>query len=185
MAGKHIDHEGLEREDIRALRAAKPPPSMPFTLDKLSHVVLKVSSLEQSVEFYTNVLGLRVSDAYPESMMPGRMLFLRYGRDHHGIALVGGLSGRATNSELHHFAFEVNTLDELFAAREHLRQHGVELTFEGRRRAGQQIAVEFTDPDGHNLEICWNMDQIEGDAPSRPPEQWRTASTLEEAAEAP
>ena len=43
------------------------------------------------------------------------------------------------------------------------------------------VSVIFEDPDGHQLEICWAMDQIApGEAP-RPPEQWRTAASLEEA----
>ena len=27
---------------------------------------------------------------YPSTMMPGGMVFLRFGADHHGLALVGG-----------------------------------------------------------------------------------------------
>jgi len=126
-------------------------------------------------------MGMRVSDAYPESMMPGRMVFLRYNRDHHGIALIGDAAHRSDNTQLHHFAFEVDTLEELFKAREHVRSHGVEVHFEGRRRAGQQVAIEFADPDNHQLEICWNMDQVGPHEQSRPPGQWRTAASLEEA----
>jgi hypothetical protein len=53
--------------------------------------------------------------------------------------------------------------------------------FEGRRRAGVQIAVKFTDPDGHNLEIYWGIDRIDVDQRVRPPNEWRGAATLEEA----
>lgn len=181
MARGVIDKAGLAREDVRALRAAKPPADMPFDLTKLSHVVVKVSDLERSVKFYTEVLGMRVSDAYPETMMPGRMVFLRCNADHHGVALVGGADGPADNSELHHFAFEVATLDELFRARDHLHRHGVAIAFEGRRRAGQQIALEFADPDNHQIEICWGIDQVPPDGPSRPPEEWRETASLEDA----
>ena len=59
-------------------------------LRKLGHVVLNVSDLEASVRFYTDVLGLQISDRYPDSMVPGGMVFLRFDTDHHGIALVGG-----------------------------------------------------------------------------------------------
>ncbi len=34
------------------------------------------------------------------------------------------------------------------------------IDFDGRRRAGVQIAVEFRDPDNHRLEIYWGIDQI-------------------------
>jgi catechol 2,3-dioxygenase len=151
-----------------------------FQLRKLGHVVLNVSDLEASLRFYTGVLGLQISDRYPDSMVPGGMLFLRCNTDHHGVALVGG-ARQSERSSLHHFAFEVATLDEVFRARAWLRQHGVPIHFEGRRRAGCQIAVEFKDPDGNNLEIYWNIDQVGTDGSVRPPSEWRQATTLEDA----
>ena len=51
----------------------------------------------------------------------------------------------------------------------------------GRRRAGCQIAVEFKDPDGSNLEIYWSIDQVGTDGAVRPPSEWRPARTLEHA----
>ncbi len=150
-----------------------------FQLRKIGHVVLNVSDLEASVRFYTEVLGLEVSDRYPESMVPGGMVFLRCNPDHHGVALVGG--ARPTEaSQLNHFAFEVGTLDEVFRARAWLGKHGIPLVFEGRRRAGCQIAVEFRDPDGNNLEIYWNIDQVGTNASARPSSEWRPARTLED-----
>ena len=108
-----------------------------FQLRKIGHVVLNVSDLEAAVRFYTEVLGLQISDRYPESMVPGGMVFLRCNPDHHGVALVG--------------------------------------------RAGCQLAVEFHDPDGNNLEIYWGIDQVGSSGYVRPPSEWRQARTLEEA----
>jgi catechol 2,3-dioxygenase len=162
------------------LRAAAVAP--PFEIKKLGHVVIRVSDLQRSTDFYVNMLGLKVSDVYSEDLMPGGMVFLRFNADHHGVALVGGMQESAkAGGELHHFAFEVATLDEVFHVRNHLRAHGVPIVFEGRRRAGVQIAVEFTDPDGHNLEIYWGIDRIDVDQRVRPPNEWRGAATLEEA----
>src|SRR6266849_1303745 len=62
----------------------------PFALRKLGHVVLNVTDLEASVRFYTEVLGLQVSDRYPTTMVPGGMVFMRVISDHHGVAQVGG-----------------------------------------------------------------------------------------------
>ena len=158
--------------------ATKAPSS--FQLRKIGHVVLNVTDLEASVRFYTDVLGLQVSDRYPDSMVPGGMVFLRCNTDHHGVALVGGASV-SERSSLNHFAFEVGSLDEVFRARAWLGTRGIPIHFEGRRRAGCQIAVEFTDPDGNNLEIYWYIDQIGTDGSVRPASEWRQARTLEDA----
>ncbi len=181
MARGIVDFEGFKREDIRKLREAETPGNIPFRLGKLSHVVVKVADLERSVAFYTKILGFHVTDTYPETMMPGRMVFMRCNADHHGVALVGGAATASENRELHHFAFEVDTLDEVFRARDHLERHGIKISFQGRRRAGQQIAVEFADPDNHQMEICWGIDRIVDGANSRPPEEWREAASLEDA----
>jgi len=167
--------------DVERLKACirKEPP--PFSLNKIGHVVLMVSDLERSVSFYTGALGFRVSDIYGDDMVPGGMVFMRCNPDHHGVALVGGASGPATRRELNHMAFEVGTLDEVFRARNHLRDSGATIVFEGRRRAGVQIAIEFLDPDGHHLEIYWGLDQIGTDGVARPRSEWRGAKSLEEA----
>jgi catechol 2,3-dioxygenase-like lactoylglutathione lyase family enzyme len=152
----------------------------PFQLRKLGHVVLNVTDLDAAVRFYTELLGLTVSDRYPDSMVPGGMVFMRCNADHHGVALVGG-AAKSERTTLNHFAFEVATLDEVFRTRTWLRKHGVTIVFEGRRRAGCQIAVEFQDPDGNNVEVYWGIDQIGTNGSVRPASEWRPARTLEDA----
>jgi catechol 2,3-dioxygenase-like lactoylglutathione lyase family enzyme len=154
---------------------------VPFRIRKIGHVVLRASNLRKSVDFYAGILGFAISDVYPEEMMPGGMVFMRCNPDHHGVALVGGMPGPSEKRELHHFAFEVETLDEVFLARKRLRERGVPIVFEGRRRAGVQIAVEFLDPDGHHLEIYWGLDRVGADGRVRPKDEWREAHTLEDA----
>jgi catechol 2,3-dioxygenase len=184
-----VDFEGMRSAESQALRELRPRADLPFRLTKIGHVVLMSTDLRRSVEFYTGVLGLRVSDVYPETMMKGRMVFMRCAADHHGVALVGAAPGaeeeNAAQRELHHMAFEVATLDEVFRARDFLRKRGVKIEFEGRRRAGCQIAVEFRDPDGHWLEIYWGLDQVGADGRIRPPEEWRECFTLEDAVAMP
>jgi catechol 2,3-dioxygenase-like lactoylglutathione lyase family enzyme len=171
--------------DVEQLRAAVSKAQPPFSLNKIGHVVLMVSDLKRSVEFYTGVLGFKVSDIYGDDMMPGGMVFMRCNPDHHGVALVGGAPGQSQKRELHHMAFEVGTLDEVFRARKHLRNAGARIIFDGRRRAGVQIAVEFLDPDGHNLEIYWGLDQVGSEGITRPAAEWRGAKSLEEALASP
>ena len=176
-----VDLEGIASPEVQRLKNIQPPADLPFELKKLGHMVLMVTDLKRSIDFYTQVMGMRVSDVYPETMMKGGMAFLRFNNDHHGIGLVGGAAAESKNKELHHLAFEVDTVDEVIRAREHLRKHNVKMDFEGRRRAGAQIAVEFRDPDGHVLEIFWGLDKVGPHDHARPPEEWREEFSLEDA----
>lgn len=176
-----VDLEGLNSPEVQALRDVETPDDLPFKVTKLGHVVLMVADLKRSLHFYTQVLGFKVSDVYPASMVPGGMVFLRFNDDHHGVALVGGRREQGSGRDMHHMAFEVATLDEVLLARDHLEHHGVTIDFNGRRRAGCQVAVEFRDPDGHRLEIYWGLDQVPWDGDSRAPEEWAEAHSLEAA----
>jgi len=167
--------------DPRDIKELDRPHGLPFRIGKIGHVVLNVADMRRSVRFYIEVLGFRVSDIYPEEMVPGGMVFMRCNADHHGVALVGSLPERSRNIELNHLAFEVATLDEVLRARDHLRRHEVTIDFEGRRRAGCQIAVEFRDPDNHRLEIFWGLDQVGSDGHARAAAEWKWAHTIEEA----
>ena len=75
--------------DTKELMAQQRPHGLPFRIAKIGHVVINVSDLDRSVGFYTQVLGFSVSDVYPETMVPGGMVFLRCNHDHHALALVG------------------------------------------------------------------------------------------------
>lgn len=171
--------------DDSRLRSLTRPHGLPFRITKIGHVVLNVSDLERSVRFYAETLGFSVSDIYPPDMVPGGMVFMRCNTDHHGIALVGSLDAPSDARELHHLAFEVGTLDEVLHARQLLQAAGVAIDFEGRRRAGCQIAVEFRDPDGHRLEIYWGLDTVGSEGSVRPPEEWKWVHSLEAAIDDP
>jgi catechol 2,3-dioxygenase-like lactoylglutathione lyase family enzyme len=153
----------------------------PFKLGKIGHVALYVSDIKRSERFYRDVLGFEVSDVYADDMMPGGAVFLRCNTDHHGIALFKSTEANPAGCGLHHLAFEVATLDDVVRARAHLRKCGVPIDFEGRRRAGVQIAVEFRDPDNHRREVYWGIDQIASGEQARPAHEWKGAQSLEAA----
>ena len=175
----------MPKFDPDRLKAMTRPEGTPFSITKIGHVVLQCRDIKRTVRFYTEVLGFKVSDVYPDEMVPGGMVFMRCASDHHGIGFVGTMPGKSQNIEMNHIAFEVATLDEVLRARAHLERHNVPLDFEGRRRAGSQIAVEFHDPDGHRLEIFWGLDTVAEDGKVRPAAQWKWAHSLEDAIDDP
>jgi catechol 2,3-dioxygenase len=155
----------------------------PIKVRKLGHVVYEVSDVERTTQFWTDIMGFRVSDRNE-----GGMVFLHSAGDHHSIALVpspGKVKPGKDALQIHHWAMEVDSQETLFAARDFLRSRGIPITYEGRRGPGGNIGVEFKDPDGYTVEIYAGMDQIEADGKSRPPEQWSRAKTLEDAVNNP
>ena len=155
----------------------------PVQIRKLGHVVLWVSDVRQSAKFYTEILNFRVSDWDERDMV-----FLNACGDHHTIALFSRPGGEMPPPEylqLSHFAMEVGHIDELFEIRDFLKRKGVPIRSEGRKGAGCNIDVSFDDPDGYHIELYCNMDQVGKGSRPRPSEQFRRASTLEEARDNP
>ena len=56
--------------DPERVRKLGRPRGLPFNIGKIGHVVLNVRDIECSARFYTEILGFRISDAYPEEMVP-------------------------------------------------------------------------------------------------------------------
>ena len=156
----------------------------PIKVKKLGHFVYEVSDIERSTRFWTELLGFQFSDRNE----PG-MVFLHNATDHHSVALVPSkhkhLAGADAGLRFHHLAMEVDGVDALFKARTYLREHGIPITYEGRRGPGGNIGIEFQDPDGYQFELYADMDQIGTDGRSRPAAQWSRATTLEDALERP
>lgn len=167
--------------DVDKINAMQRPKGTPFRINKIGHVGLNVTDIERSTKFYTEVLGLSVTESMGENQRPGGLVFLRYNTDHHGIALFGGHKAPLEGGTLNHLAFEVSSLDEVFRARAHLQAFGITPHFEGRRRAGCQVAVEFHDPDGHELEVYWDIEQVGSEGTVRPASEWRATASLEAA----
>jgi catechol 2,3-dioxygenase len=157
----------------------------PVRIRKLGHVVIQVRDLERSVKFYTEVFNFRVSDRNPEGGV-----FLTSVGDHHTVGLFPSAGDAAATPakgdvRLHHFAMEVGSVEELFEIRAYLRERGVPIAFEGRRRLGGHTSVEFLDPDGYHLELYCDMDQLRPDKPSRPLSPGPQPRTLEAARDNP
>ena len=156
----------------------------PIKIKKIGHVVLVVSDIERSTKFWTEIMGFKFSDKNETGMA-----FFRNATDHHTVALL-----QATEkSELpkrgqvgvDHMALEVATVSELFKIRDFLRSKNVKIFYEGRRGPGGNPGLEFYDPDGYKIEIYAAMDQIGTDGKSRPANEWKRATTLEDAVENP
>src|SRR5579862_4426644 len=156
------------------------PETTPVKVQKLGHVVFTVSDVEKSTKFWTEIMGFKISDRNEHGMV-----FFYNDSDHHTVAIAPAKDKAPMDKGngaigFNHAAFAVGSMDELFKIRDFLRKKGITITFEGRKGPGCNPGVEFLDPDGFTIELYAGMDQMGWDGKSRPPEQWRRCSSLED-----
>lgn len=118
---------------------------------RIGHVHLKVSDLEQSIAFYSDVLGFTVTQRY------GRQAaFLAAGEYHHHIGLntwesTGGTPPPPGHTGLFHTAFLYPDRPALADALRRVRAAGLALT--GAADHGVSEALYLDDPDGNGVEL--------------------------------
>lgn len=146
-------------------------PSVPRAL---AHVVLNTVDIEVATQFYTQVLGMRISD-----WSERQMAFLRCTPKHHVIAF-----NQAAWTSVNHVAYELSSIDHFMRGIGNLKVHGIEPQWgPGRHGPGNNTFSYFTDPAGLVCEYTSEVADIDEDTWlcrtwRRTPElsdQWRTA----------
>lgn len=113
----------------------------------VGHVHLKVRDIDRALAFYTEVLGLEVTERH------GRYAFCSWGEHHHDVALQGigeDAPGPGSGVGMYHAAFEVEMPETLRAVYDRLRDHDVRVSPVDH---GISKALYFDDPDGNGLEV--------------------------------
>mgnify|MGYP006274421955 FL=1 len=134
------------------------------TAPSLGHVHLRISNLERAITFYTQVIGLEVTQRYGD-----QAAFLASNGYHHYLGLnTWGSRGSAPAPKEHpglfHTAFLYPDRASLGAAILRVRAAGVPLT--GAADHGVSEAVYLDDPDGNGVELYRD----------RPSEDWPRAA---------
>lgn len=115
----------------------------------IGHIVLNVSDLAASCDFYCKVLGLEVVNRNDKA----KIAFLSLGEKHHDLALVARADGNRPDPKhtgLVHMAWQLNDFEELQAAYKELNEAGI---------ANEPIQHNVTnslyipDPDGNLVEL--------------------------------
>ena len=143
-------------------------------IESLGHVVLKVTDLDRSEQFYTGVLGMPVVARYDEKGY--KMTFFSVEK-HHDLALmqVSGAEAAAGDEAvgLHHVAFRIgDSMDQLVEAKAHLDAAGV---VSSPTDHDVTKSLYFDDPDGNTLELYVDV----SDAWRTEPQRIATVEPLE------
>lgn len=142
-------------------------------IKRLGHVGIFVSDVEKSKKFYTEILGFKVSDINEQGIV-----FLRCSTDHHDTVLVplpkeSQGSDQAKRREIQQISYEVDRIEDLREALKFLKEKGVTIVSGLHQRGpGNDKTIDFFDPDGNNIQLYSEMDQIGWDGVSRPKERW-------------
>jgi lactoylglutathione lyase len=118
---------------------------------KLLHTRMRVSDMEQTISFYTNVLGLEVLER-KVSPRGSQLAFLKVPNSEELIELTSfPPSGPVTVQEdLVHLAFQVDNLDDTITS---LNAQGVKVT-DGPTQSSSGSRFIFIDaPDGYEIEL--------------------------------
>jgi catechol 2,3-dioxygenase len=148
-------------------------PFSPIRIRKIGHVGLYCRDLAKMVDFYTRVLGFKVSDVNEKGMT-----FLRFGSDHHSFVLAQMSPEEQKKGPgatlLQQIAMEVANLDALKRIRKTLLDQGVNVRGKIKHEGpGNDYTFDFDDPEGNRLQFFSDMDRIGWDGKSRPKEQWK------------
>jgi catechol 2,3-dioxygenase-like lactoylglutathione lyase family enzyme len=123
---------------------------------RLGHLIKFTPDVNRSVDFYTQVLGMKVSDRARDIIA-----FLRgsAGGDHHILAFA-----KSSHTGLHHLSFEVGDIDEIEIGAQTLLRAGYKDAFGlGRHIGGSNYFHYIRDPWNSLAEYFWDIDVIPED----------------------
>lgn len=161
---------------------------VPFKIRRFAHTGLNLSNLGAGLDFYTRLLGFRITDAPDLCDRPPlkerlrnvpdtHFYFLTHGSDHHALLLMHpGLYknvlgiGKPDYVTLNQLTWQVGTFDEVVKGCEYARGKGVKIERVGRETLGNHWFVYMEDPDGHSIELLYGITQIGWDRFSKPVE---------------
>ncbi|TDB88684.1 extradiol ring-cleavage dioxygenase [Actinomadura sp. KC216] len=146
-----VDPEGRRIElscDVHAVTPMSRDRAVPVGV---THVVLNTVDIDAAVAFYTEVLGMRVSD-----WSEHQMAFLRCNSDHHSIAF-----NQAAWTSVNHVAYEMASMDHFMRGVGSLKHHGITpLWGPGRHGPGNNTFSYFADPAGLVCEYTSDVAQV-------------------------
>jgi catechol-2,3-dioxygenase len=121
---------------------------------RLNHAVLYVRDAARSAAFYRETFGFEVV-----AELPGAVFLRAAGTDNHhdlGLFSIGPEAPGPTPGAvgLYHLAWEVDTVQDLVAARDTLDRLGVLV---GASDHGTSKSLYAKDPDGNEFEVLWSV----------------------------
>ena len=131
---------------------------------RILHTMLRVGNLQRSIDFYTNVLGMKLLRTSDNPEYKYTLAFLGYGSnpDHAELELTYnyGVDSYDMGSAYGHIAISA---DDIYATCDTVRAAGGNITREpGPVKGGTTVIAFITDPDGYKVELIERKDNAAG-----------------------
>ncbi|KZE69433.1 hypothetical protein AWM68_03985 [Fictibacillus phosphorivorans] len=116
----------------------------------IEHTGIMVSNMDDSIAFYTEVLGLKLIDRFDHTSVPVELAFLGV-NEKVLVELIAGYTGEVTNEgKVHHIAFSVTNIEEKY---EWLKEKGVGMKDKEITELPNGKYFFFYGPDEESLEF--------------------------------
>lgn len=123
---------------------------------RLAHILMFTRDVRKAIEFYTRVLGMRLSDHSGDNIA---FLHGIHGSDHHMVAFA-----RSNAPGHHHFSWDVGTVDEIGEGAMHMLDKGFSRGWGlGRHVLGSNFFHYVQDPWGSFSEYSADIDYVPAD----------------------
>ena len=117
----------------------------------LRHVALNVRNVRQSLEFYSNVLGMKL-----EWMPDEENAYLTSGQDNLALHQLPQGSEPGPWQMVHHIGFVVRNPDNVDAWADRVRNQGIVLAAEPKTHRDGARSFYFRDPDGLLIQLIYH-----------------------------
>jgi lactoylglutathione lyase len=139
-------------------------PSTKDTTMRLLHTMLRVGNLQRSIDFYTQVLGMKLLRTSENPEYKYSLAFVGYGNnpEHAEIELTWnwGTDSYEMGTAFGHIALGV---PDAYAACEKIKAAGGNVTREaGPVKGGTTVIAFVTDPDGYKIELIERKENAGG-----------------------
>ncbi|MBE7370133.1 lactoylglutathione lyase [Ramlibacter pallidus] len=130
---------------------------------RILHTMLRVGDLQRSIDFYTQVLGMKLLRTTERPEQKYSLAFVGYGTnpDHAEIELTynHGVSAYELGTAFGHMALGV---PDVYAACDRIRAAGGNITREpGPVKGGSTVIAFVTDPDGYKIELIERQNEAD------------------------
>lgn len=131
---------------------------------RLLHTMLRVGDLQRSIDFYTNVLGMKLLRTSENTEYKYTLAFVGYGNnpDHAELELTynWGTTSYELGTAYGHIAISA---EDIYATCDGVRAAGGNITREpGPVKGGSTVIAFITDPDGYKIELIERKDDAGG-----------------------